>query len=276
MKSWLSLAALAVVVAALALWLYYKPAERDPQSQALSALKATDVKHVRVERAPNLEIALARRGPTWRITAPFEARADAFQVGRLLTILDARSAVGYPATDLARYGLDKPVAKLTLEDQTFTFGAFNTSTREQYVLSGDRVFLIPLGPGAALPRDPQALLARELFAPDETLVRIELPEFTATLHDGRWQIEPATEASADERMGWVAAWQHATALRVERYEGALPGPFVRATLKGGPTLTFGIVRRQPELVLVRVDDGVAYHFVSSVAQRLLSPPAAKP
>src|SRR6266511_2576650 len=218
MKSWLTLAALAVAVAALGLWLYYRPAAQDAQTQALSALKAADAKRVRVERAPDVAIALERRDGAWRMTAPFPARTDAFQVERLLTVLDSRSAVRYAATDLVRYGLDKPIAKLTIEDQAFAFGAFNATTREQYVLTRDSVYLIAPGPGAALPRDAQALLTRALFAPDEAPVKIELPEFTALLQDGTWQVNPANDASADERLAWVDAWRHASALRVERYE----------------------------------------------------------
>jgi hypothetical protein len=276
MKGWLSLAALAAAVAALALWLYYNPASKDGETQALSALKVPDVKRVRVERGADVAIALERRDGTWRITTPFSARADAFQVARLLTVLDARSAVQYPATDLARYGLDKPVAKLTIEDQAFTFGQYNTTTREQYVLVDGKVYVIPLGPGAALPRDAQALLARELLAADEVPVRIELPELAADLHDGKWELTPPNDSSADERVAWVEAWKHASALKVERYEGALPGPFVRITVKGGPTITLGIVQRDPEVVLVRADESIAYHFVSGVAKRLLSPPGKNP
>ena len=287
MRTWISLALLATVVAALGAWLYLKPAARDSETQTLSALKSADVKRVRVERfnvaqapspgsKPQLAVALERHEDNWRITAPFAARADTFQVGRLLMILDARSAVRYPAADLARFALDRPSAKVTLEDQVFAFGAINTTTREQYVLTGDSVYLIPLGPGAALPRDPNALIARELFAPGETPVRLELPEVTAALQDGTWRIEPAQkDASADDRVAWIGMWQHAIALRAARYDGAAPAQTARVTLKQGPPVTMGIAQREPELVLVRTDEGVAYHFAGGIGKRLLSPPGAR-
>lgn len=276
MRAWLSLALLAAVVAALGAWLHFKPRPQESETHATSALKASDVKRIRVEREPNVTIALERRDGAWRMTQPFAARADAFQVNRLLMVLDARSAVRYPATDLARYGLDKPMAKLTIEDQVFTFGAYNATTSEQYVLIGDSIYAIGAGPGTALPRDPQALLSHDLFGPQEILTRIELPEFTAALEQGKWQVNPPEDASADERAAWVDAWQHASALRIAHYEGALPGPFIRVTLKSGAAITLGIAQREPELVLVRVDENIAYHFVQSVAKRLLSRPGTKP
>ena len=181
----------------------------------------------------------------------------------------------YPATELARFGLDRPVAKLAVEDETFAFGALNKMTREQYVQKGDAVYVLPLAPGASLPRDPEALIARELFSPAEAPVRFDLPGFSVTLADGAWRVEPAlTEASADERVAWVDAWRHASAIRVTRHAGSVPAAVIRVTLKNGATLTFGIVDREPELVLLRIDEGLQYHFPAAVAKRLLSPPGA--
>lgn len=272
MRSWISLGLLATAVIALGAWLYMKPAAREAETHALSPLKGGDVKRVRLERGDE-QIVLERRDATWRMTAPFAARADTFQIGRLLSILGARSAVRYPASNLARFGLEPPLARLTIEDESFGFGAINTTTREQYVLTGDSVYLAPLGPGAALPRDAQALLARELFAPDESPVRLELPHFTAALEDGSWRIQPAnSEASADERTAWAHAWQNAIALRAARHEGPQPAEAIKVTLKNGASLALGIARREPELVLVRPDEGVAFHFAAATAKRLLSPP----
>ena len=135
---------------------------------------------------------LERQDATWRMTSPLQARADAFQVGRVLSILGARSTVRYRADDLARFGLDRPLAKVTVDDQSFTYGALNTTTREQYVLTGESVYVVPLSHGAALPREPDALIARELFAPGETPVRFELPEVQRRAsRTGRGTSQPA-------------------------------------------------------------------------------------
>ena len=276
MRSWLTLALLGAVVAALGAWVYFKPSARDADTHALSGLKSADVKRVRVERfdagKPAPVIVLERQAAGWRMTAPVAARAEPGQVERLLGILDARAAARYPASGLDRYGLVQPQAKLTIEDQVFAYGAINTMTREQYVLTADAVYVVPIARSTTLPRDADALLARTLFAPGEVPVRFELPGFAMTLEDGTWKLAPGTEASADERNAWVDGWRHATALRAALHDGSTPAATIRIALKDGRTLELGILQRDPDLVLLRADEGIQFHFIADAAKRLLSPP----
>lgn len=292
MRSWVSLAVLCLAVAALGAWVYYKPAAPSSQSHALSELAPKDVKRIRVERsaappggAPSgsdlpasaqaLAIELERHDDGWRMTAPFAARAESFQVERLLSILGARSSARFPATDLGRYGLAEPPVRVALDGESFGYGAVNTATREQYVLTRDAVYAIPLAQRNAVPRDADALIARSLFAERESPVAFELPGFTATLQDGNWIFTPSGEASADERNAWVGAWRRASAVRAEKHDGRAAPATIKVTVADGRTLALAIVQREPELVLLRTDEGIQYHFFADTAKRLLTPPGAK-
>jgi hypothetical protein len=210
------------------------------------------------------------------MTAPITARAEAGQVERLLGILDARSVARYPAKDLARYGLDRPLVALVLNDERFSLGAVNTVTQEQYVLSGEAVYAVPLAQRVAVPRNAESLLARALFAPGETPARFELEAFTASLEDGKWTFAPLEEEPGpDERNGWVAAWRQADATRATPHDGRKPTSTVTVNLQDGRTLAIGVLQREPELVLLRPDERIQYHFLADMGIRLLSPPAAK-
>jgi hypothetical protein len=286
MRSWLSLAALLLVVLAVGTWVYYKPAASVGETHALSALKRADVKRLRLERAEQGKAAeqtdhgssgqvlvLSRENGEWLMTTPFVARAEKIPVERMLSILDARSAVRYPAGDLARYGLDKPQATLTLEDQTFAFGAINNMTREQYVLTRNAVYLVPLAYITALPRGADALLALQLFGRDETPVRFELPEFSVGLNGGTWTVARITdEASADERNAWVDAWRHASAIRAARGDNRAAPQEITVALKDGRMVSLGVLQREPELVLIRHDEAIEYHFFAENSKKLLAPP----
>ena len=50
---------------------------------------------------------------------------------------------------------------------------------------------------------------------------------------------------------------------------------VGITLKDGTQLALGIVQREPELVLLRPDEGIEYFFLSEIGKRLLEPPARR-
>lgn len=276
MRSWLGLAALCAVVAALGAWVYVRPDPSQAQSHALAALAPGDVRRIQLERSAPSEaapIVLARADGHWRVVQPYSARADASQVERLLGVLSARSSVRLAADDRARYGLDAPQAKLTLNEQTFLFGAVNTMTREQYVMAGDAVYAMPLAQRTAFPREAAALVSKSLFAPGETPVRFELPGFTAALDGGRWTFSPAQpDLSADHRNAWADAWRHATALAVSPHRGETPREDIHVTLADGRSVTLGILQREPELVLARADEGLRYHFLADAAKRLLAPP----
>src|SRR5688572_14416355 len=103
MRAWMSIAALTVAVAALGFWVYSRPTAPGAQAHRISTLEPGEVRHIRLERpaaatkaAAPVAVVLERKDDTWRMTEPFSARADAFQVGRLLAILDARSSSRYP------------------------------------------------------------------------------------------------------------------------------------------------------------------------------------
>ena len=290
MRSWVSLAVLSIVVAALGAWVYYKPARIESATYSLSALKPNEVK--RVKRALQSRRSNRKRrnkmsvrqprdvlerndGADWRMTAPIAARAENFQVERLLSIIEARSSVRYPTTDLARFGLDRPLAVLTLEDQAYTFGAINKTTREQYVMTGTQVYLVPLAYIATLPRSADVLLARGLWAAGETPVRFDLPGFTVSLEDGTWAVAPAMpEVGADERNAWVDAWRQASAIRAARGSDLAAPQEIKVELKDGRVVRLGILQREPELVLVRRDEGIEYHFFDGSGKKLLAPPGA--
>jgi hypothetical protein len=294
-RTWVVLLLLALAVAGLSLFVYTSQSNApEGEAHALSALKAADVKRMRVEvmsaaaddpakspasaEAAEREhaIDLERTEQGWRMTAPIPARAEAAQVERLLGVLDARSVARYPAKDLARYGLDRPPVALVLNDERFSVGGVNTVTHEQYVLAGDAVYAVPLAQRVVIPRNAESLLARSLFAPGETPVRLELETFTASLHDGKWTFAPLDEEPGpDERNGWVAAWRQANATRVAPHDGRKPISTVTVTLQDGRALPFGVLQREPELVLLRPDERLQYHFFADIGKRLLSPPTVK-
>ncbi len=175
MRAWLALVALFVLVAALGVWVYVAPAPEKVETWALSTLQRGDVQRISfargeasVEGARDPQralVVLEREAGAWRITAPFTARAESFQVDRLLALLDARASARLPARELARYGLDPPAARVTLGEQAFSFGGVNQLTREQYVLTNDAVYAVPLSQRTTLPAGADALVARTLFAP---------------------------------------------------------------------------------------------------------------
>jgi hypothetical protein len=196
-------------------------------------------------------------------------------VQRLLAILDARASNRLPAEDLTRFELAPPRARLTIDQQSFDFGAINTVTREQYVLTRDAVYTVILNYGAALPPDAFTLIARRLFESDEPVTRFVFGAFTLEQQDGKWRMTPPQDdLSQDDLQRWAGAWRHASALRAEPYDQRQPQEELHLELASGKRVTLGVLQRTPEFVLARPDIKLQHVFTAETGQRLLTPPVS--
>ncbi|MGZ5681811.1 MAG: hypothetical protein ACXWI6_23870 [Burkholderiales bacterium] len=82
------------------------------------------------------------------------------------------------------------------------------------------------------------------------------------------------EASADERNAWVDAWRHASAIRAARGDNHPAPQEITVALKDGRMISLGVLQREPELVLIRRDETIEYHFFADNGKKLLAPPGA--
>ncbi|HEV8516947.1 MAG TPA: DUF4340 domain-containing protein [Burkholderiales bacterium] len=270
---WVNIALLIAVVALL-LFAWLKPDQREPDFK-LSTLTAADATSIRIEIAGAAPIVLERPASGWQITAPLAARADNFQVQRLLGILEAKSKDRFPATGLARFELNEPYARVTINQQVFSFGAANPISREQYLLTRDGIYMIDLRHGATLPGNVLQLVSKQLFAPEEAPVAFEFKEFSLAQQDGRWRLTPpAADLSQDDINRWIDEWRLATALAVQPASDRKPLATVKVRLKGGGDITLSLLQREPQWVLARSDQKFEYQLPGAIAQRLLAPPAA--
>lgn len=272
---WLN-ALLAIAVAALGAWVYFKPAKDLPVEYPLSALKPSEVASIRIERPAGAGlVSLEKIDGTWRMTAPFAARGDEPRVQRLLEILEAKAAHKLPATDLARFELERPATRVILAGRSFDFGMVSVIAHEQYVLTAGTVYVVSPRYGTALPAQAAELASLKLFGPGETPIHIQSKAFTAEQREGRWAQTPgAKDLSQDDFVRWADEWRHATAMLVGPYIKGKVLEEIRIRLKEGGALSLGVLAREPQLVLLRPDEKLQYRFRPETAKRLLSPPGA--
>ncbi len=271
-RIWLNFALL-LAVAGLASLLYFKPQSNAPSEYRLSTLQASDVKSITIDKPAVLS--LEKRDHSWFITRPFMARANTFQVERLLEILSATSQQRFPVNDLTRFDLDQPQARLTLGKQAFSFGALNPLTAEQYVATADNVYLVPPRYGAAVAVPPDDFLNHLLLANNETPTGFDLPGYKLARVNGAWSVSPApAELSQDQLNRFADEWRHAYSIASEPANPAPGAEQIRIMLDNGGSVLLHVLQRRPQLILLRDDEMIAYHFPGDVAKRLLDPFAA--
>ncbi|MBM3342352.1 MAG: DUF4340 domain-containing protein [Betaproteobacteria bacterium] len=295
-KRWLTLGVLMAGVAALALFVWLKPATPRGPALAVSTIKIADARSLRIERKGLPFAMLEKRGNDWFMLEPFAAPADAFHVARLLAVLDAKSAAQYAASDAAKFELTAPQATITINEQRFAFGAINNVTREQYVLTQQQIYPLELRFAAAIPNDATGLIRRSVLAPGDQPLRFEFGAFIVT-HDGKkWITTPGGgekpvampaggeqripmpaggDSSQDDYNRWVAQWREGSALRVIPVDQRTPETLIHITLKDGRNIELGVVQTAPELIVRRADLSLQYVFVGDIGAQMMAPPMVR-
>lgn len=283
-RRWILLAILGALIGVLSAVVVLKPGREAAAKPALTALTAESIQSIRIERAGQAPIELARDGESWRMRAPFAARANRFLIENLLAVVGApiEATVATGAGELARYGLAPPLARVRLGEDEIAFGATHPFHPQQYVRYRDTIYLIASHYYGASAQKPELYLDTRLLAPGTRLTELKLTGFSVAQINGRWRRQPENPALSSDRINdFVSEWQQASALTVQRHGDKRPGSWITLGLQqdGKPqTLRIGVLAREPELVLYRPDEGLDYHFPAELGQRLLAlaPPAPAP
>jgi hypothetical protein len=224
--------------------------------------------------------ALEKRDNTWYLTAPMQARADQTQVQRVLDLLAATSKEQMPAADLKRFDLDAPAVSVTVDGQTFGFGTINPLTQEQYIAVGGNVYLVQSYYASQVPVSADRMLTHNPFRQGETPAAFTFKSFNVTQKDGKWTMAPLPAAekerpSQDELNRWVDDWRFASSLSTQAAASKPATETISIKLSDGKTLDFSVVSKEPELVLIRNDEKLEFHFSGEMSKRLLQPLSVK-
>jgi len=276
-RRWLLNAGLLGLIAAL-VWIVAQRSgqQQDVPGPPLTGLSAAAVAHVRIERPKQPAIALEKTGNEWKLTAPLPARVNRLNVETLLHVLSAPVETRFPAVtaDLPQYGLEKPSARVWLENEEIAFGALHPLKNQIYVLHNNEVALIPGYHLSAATYSYTNFIDSRLFEEDRKLASLRLPGFMLSLKDGVWRRQPVDKKLTSDRINdFASEWQNARALSVDKYSGKQSiGKIDIGSIRNGKNekLPLGILAYKPDFILHRQDENLEYHFTEATGKRLLN------
>jgi hypothetical protein len=276
MKSrWLINILLVVTIVILTLVARYEPGiDAPPAAQTLTPMSADAVEDIRINRPLREDLVLTREENGWIIDREPALPADGFQARALAKLAGQTAVRSYPVDelDLSRLALDPPYATVALNDTTIDFGTLEPLEELRYVRVGDQVHLISDLYQHLIEADYTQFVRRRLFAEQDRIVGLTLPELAITKTDTGWSVNPPQAVSADSLQRLVDNWQQATALHIRSAEIAAGNPPEIIVSLSDPDRQVGflVAARDPELVLVRPAFAIQYRM-GSLAQSLLSP-----
>ncbi len=178
----------------------------------------TGVEITRDEAAKAESFALAKDGANWKLSGPFAAPVGALDAQRLINGLSLLPSARYEALtapDLAKYGLDKPIAKIKLSfletgsdgprptAKAVVIGGVTPGGLDRYAKLDEPtapIFVLPAQYLFAVQTPPLSLLDRNLLLLDPAkIAKVQIagdkPESAVTLTKGekeKWTAEGAT------------------------------------------------------------------------------------
>ena len=271
---------LLTAVVLLGLLVYFRPGMKHESVGAPLVADLDKVHQIRIALAGQLEVDLQKDAATWDMRAPLQWPADAALVQDFLDALAEPASNSFPATgaDLGKFGLDRPLARFWLDGTEYDFGALQPISKQRYLQSGGRIYVVDGYLFARIAHAPYSWLDHHLFPEAARITALQLPGATLTQDaKGGWQIAPADKylnPAALER--FVQAWQAATARDVAPFAQAKSDGEVAVVLAGvKEPLRFEILEDPDFLVLARPDLGFEYQMDIGQLGILLSPaPAA--
>lgn len=264
----LGLLALVLVLGSVA---YFKPGREAEDVKPWLDLSGAQVSHVVLENGQ--KIVFEKNAGIWEMTTPFKAPVNSVRIEQLLDIGFSASEGEYPLAgkDLKVYGLDHPIATLTLGDTAIQFGSVDPLKRRRYVRLGDKLLLIKDGFSHHLNASATDYIDKKLLPEASDPVAIEIPGLKATFgQDGKWTSDRKPEGM--DVGEWATLWSTARAIEVRRLEQPKKGDTIRINLKDGRLVEFTILSRLPELTLARKDLGLVFLMTTETSRDLLHLP----
>jgi hypothetical protein len=214
-----------------------------------AALKFDQSKADGVEIVHDGTTALAKTGTEWALTKPYKARADFASAEAVLTSLSSvqmQKIVENDAKDLAKYGLDKPDATITVNSgstrASLALGKKDGESVYARDLSRPIVFTIPAMTATDLAKDAGALRRKDMFdGRSFNTTHVELKRGSETLafdkskgKDGKevWKNAAGTDVDTMKVEDMLTKLSNIRAqLFQDRLDPALKMPTLVATLK---------------------------------------------
>lgn len=259
------------IVGALILVVVFEPGKDKPKANPLTRIEESRIDTVTLQGQE--AIVFERKNGHWWLKSPFAAPANDIRVRQLIDIARAESDAQYPLKpeELSKFELEKPKATLTLGETTLRFGGSDPIDMRRYVQIGDTLHLVRDDFFHHLTAKATDYVDKKLLPDEARITSIAGPGFKASLtQDGKWTMDPPSADSSANAAALLSAWQSARAIDVKRSETASPGDILRIGLADGVAVEFGVLRREPELVLVRSDWGLQYELVGDLAKQLLN------
>ena len=253
----------------------------------LTNFKLSDFNEIKIDFPSRISTHFKVIDDNWRMLSPHKARADELYVYRILSLLATSSSEKLSSDDLSKYGLDKPILKVTFFgkelEEIFLFGTYNPVNEDQYVLYKNNVFLISGGFSETSSFVPLELIDKNPIAKYEKIKRFDFSRLEQwqenrlklNYKNNIWNVEGKnlSVVQSDINDWFEMTWKGIPATSVKKYkiDERIGYKSFDVYFQDDKKITFYRIQESPELLLFRKDEGLLYHFPGDLGFTMLTP-----
>ena len=257
----------------------------DNKPLQLTILEQNNVQNITISRPNSTNVTLEKTALGWKVTQPFQAKANTTRINLLLSLLNTASYAQLDnSKSLQQFGLSSDSVQLTLDDQVFQFGDVESISNHRYVLHKKIIHLTEDKVMPLLNASASSFIENRLFAKESHIQQIKLPlrndddslstqTLTIENMEGHWRSKSTTH-TADQLSELVNSWQNTHALQVVPVNESMhrdPEPVIIEIQFKEPIKSreFELQLRNNALFLIDTETTLRYQFSKAMIKLFL-------
>ena len=263
--------ALVIAVCMLIIFSIYGPGSKTPDIRpVVTTLDLATINTIQVWHRDTLTLKFVRNNNTWQLEKPFSYPASNFQVASLLAIAQEKShsTIDPDNHDLKKFGLDKPVYRLVLDEKIIEIGNTEPLNFRRYVLYDNKIHLIDDSRYRFLSQEAVKFANKKIIPAGQTISSIQAANFTLSREadDSAWKLSPDNSTvSADEKNRLVYDWLNLQAIDIRSWDKHDEPSNQTVTLgfTDNTSLQLWLLQLENKFYLVRRDAGLKFEISDS-------------
>jgi len=270
---------LVLIAAVIALGVFISSSPDKGSDKPVTRIGGTEIVTVNRIAISREDLAYVRLHKTatgkWRMLEPYTVAANKAAINKLLELPKAISHTRFSADgrDLDSYGLAPEKASLELNEQRYLFGNIEHINKRRYIMLNGTVHLTTDLFYHQLRTAPEHFVSGRLVEENMTITSLELPGLVLNqTAQGDWAAsgeQTQRDFSADAITMLLGHWRHKKVTLVDPAEKHDSTQMARVTFSDNSVIEYAIVKTDTELLMVRNDLGLQYHFPVAQAPHLL-------
>ncbi|VAX01526.1 hypothetical protein MNBD_GAMMA22-1989 [hydrothermal vent metagenome] len=253
--------------------------EKSITTYQLSSLNENQVTTIEITRQTGKALTFNKKNNLWYMTSPYEVQANTFYIESLLRITQAKSISQFTISkeDKNKFKLNPAQATLKLNQQLFSFGTNEALNLNRYILSNDKLYLIPDRYFYLLNSTTTGYIDHALIGKQKKIIGLELENHKIQLLNGKWQTTPKLKNnSADNIIQLISEWNNSQAIEISEFSDIANSDkklSVKIFIAGNKKpIIFDVVITDENYFFIRVDLKLQFKLNHDMAKRLLTIP----